>query len=357
MPNLSLSTPTGDINLHYHIATPISPSSPDIVANLPSIIFIHGEYACQEVFEAQFSDPRLRNRFNLISIDLRGCGASGGVVSKSHTPAIAANDLHLFLEKLKIPGVHVFSLSIGGHVALEWAHAHPEDVLSLTLCSPLSPEEPEDVKAGRLEVFDFWHDSSAHEGGTPDCEADLDEELISPMVRGCQQMMFSEHANPLTEAVTMTALTHASINWAGSPEILVSCRTICIDWFIERKVFNVEFYAKIKCPITIIHCEEDIGYPLRYAQEFEALLREAGHTEVLLCQVPGPHFANVVYPQLINPILSDRVLSVATPNAGDREEALSEGSEGGHNALLTTPFKEALAQYGYHSDSDEWDSE
>lgn len=38
---------------------------------------------------------------------------------------------------LDLPPLHIFGLSIGSSVALEVATAHPEGVLSLTLCSPL----------------------------------------------------------------------------------------------------------------------------------------------------------------------------------------------------------------------------
>lgn len=50
---------------------------------------------------AQFSGPELRNHFNLISYDQRGCGGTGGIVPKEgYTPACSADELWMFVVRL-----------------------------------------------------------------------------------------------------------------------------------------------------------------------------------------------------------------------------------------------------------------
>ncbi|GLB39088.1 putative regulation of endocannabinoid signaling pathway [Lyophyllum shimeji] len=352
MPHLKVNSPTGDVNFFYNITTPASPSSPAIDPNLPSVLFIHGEYVPQQIFEAQFSDPELRNRFNLIGIDLRGYGATGGFTPKTYTPTHAAHDLYLFLEALQISKIHIFALSINTHIALVLAATHPDLVHSLMLCSTVPPQEPEGVAAGRVELFEFWSDSQVQESGGRGLKG-FDEDLLATLLKGAQQMLFSDNATPLAEAVTLVSLEYNAIGWAGTPEARETGHTFCLDWFLERRVFDVDFFSKIGCPVAIIHCEDDIAYPFGHAEELQAQLTQAGNARVTLCQIPGPRYANVLYPEILNPIIRNHILSVTEPNNPPGKGVSVVKKE----SLLETPFKEILAKYGYRADSSDEDSE
>lgn len=345
MPHLDLSTVLGDVHFHYNIATPTSPCSPNIDPNFPSILFIHGEYLSQEVFQAQFCDPQLRSRFNLIAVDLRGFGGTGGLVPEDHTPAAAANDVYLFWEALGLPPLHIFSISIGFHVAFQLAHDRPHMVLSLTLCSTLSAEEPEEMKMGRTEVLEYWASLDTFEEGS---DAQLKrEDLIMTVLRGCQHMLYSDYITPLADAITMAGLGHARNNWMGSPDKMRSAFVLCVDWHIKRKPFTKDFVAKIRCPISIVHFEDDIAYPLRHARELVSQLRDTGHTDVALTQVPGPYFGHVISPEFVNPILRDHVLL-----AGGHETVITASESDENSKPLVTPFDNALALCGYMGDSE-----
>lgn len=125
---------------------------------------------------AQFSDPQLRRQFNLIGLDMRAFGTTQGLVGKdTYNPADSADDIYRFMvspvqppyflynprdafatgiadglpqRALNLPPVHIFGISIGTCVATEIAIAQPDQVLSLTLCSPLPPTE---VSPGPVE--------------------------------------------------------------------------------------------------------------------------------------------------------------------------------------------------------------
>ncbi|KAF9455874.1 Alpha/Beta hydrolase protein [Collybia nuda] len=347
MPRVKFDTPTGPLDVNYVISTPTNPNSPGIDEELPSILLIHSGYIAQEIFEPQFADPALRKRFNLISYDMRSWGTTVGQVERSvYTPKTAADDVVRFLEALDLPPLHVFSISIGCTVALELTVARPERVLSLTLCSPLPTHEPEDIAEGRHQVYRYWSQSFNHDGTTPPGEPlPMDLDMLEDLKRGSQELMFNDQISRLTEAMTQTAIEHAVNNWAGTPEKLAVSYTVNVEWFLHREPIPKEALAKVSCPVTIIHCADDIAYFLRYAQEFENTLREAGVQDVALCQIAGPHFGSVVNAQALNPILVDTVLSASSVRkvVFGRTDPAALRLEGN----MVTPFAEILARYGY----------
>ncbi|KAG6854422.1 hypothetical protein C0991_006965 [Blastosporella zonata] len=348
MPQIELNVSSATLNLNYTISTPTSSSTTTVDYNLPCILFIHGEYLSHEVFEAQFSDPLLRKRFNLISLDLRGYGHTTTLAQADYTPAVAADDIYHFLNEFKIPRVHLFGVSIGCHIALELSLVHPEVVSSLTLCTMPSLQEPPEILAGRQEVFDFWSDSGEHQGdSTTEVTTALDEDQIRNLVRGIQLLLFGESTNPLAVALIGYGTTLAKTVWAGSPDALASAYIVLICWYARRRIFDVETLSQLKCPISVIHCEEDIAYTLDDSEEFVALLRDA-KLEVDFHQVPGPHFGHVTNPELVNPIICERVLSVAAPDTPLPIAKLN----GSRRQLLDTPFKKDLMQHGYRADDD-----
>lgn len=353
MPQLDLETPTGQVDWHYNISTPTLAYSSTIIPELPCVLFLHGNYCPQDIFEAQFSDPRLRENLNLIAVDMRTFGSTNGPVTKEdYTPAVAADDVYRFLKSLQLPPVHVFGLSIGCCIALELAIAHPDLVHSLTLCSPPSASEPEEAAAGRIEVYEYWEKAMVHESNrSAQTSAEtFDPTMLDDLVWGVQQLLFNNQTNRMVDALIMHSMAGAKNSWAGSPEKLKVTRILSVDWFLDRKPLSVESLAKINCPISLIHCADDIAYPIKSAQELQSLLQEAGRTDVFLYQVPGPHFGNFINPQPINSILRDFVLSVE--NHESQPEPLSEDE---FRQKMVTPFTAILARYGYDpfTDSDD----
>ncbi|KAF8067743.1 Alpha/Beta hydrolase protein [Lyophyllum atratum] len=362
MPHVWIDSPTGAVELHYCIATPMNHSSSTIDAHLPCILFLHSGYAGQEIFEMQFCDPRLRTQFNLIGIDMRGYGLTKGTITQQeYGPADSADDIHRFLKALNLPPVHIFGLAIGCCVGLELAAGHPDLVLSLTLCSPLPAIEPEDIAAGRLEVYHLWVEAFNHDGTGP--SIDTDHNVLNDLLHGAQQLCFNNESNRLTVAMSNSGLQHAIMNRAGSPAKLKLSYHASVGWFLTRRPQSREALAKINCSIQLIHCEDDVAYPLRYAEELEEQLRDAGVADVSLCEVSGPHYGNVVNPQAINPILLDHALSVGNAGSANvpRYSPERERHQHEHEHIeclkMPTPFTSRLAKYGYDPHDGESDSD
>jgi len=148
-------------------------------------------------------------------------------------------------------------------------------------------------------------------------------------------------------------------NRAGSPAKLVECYAVSVGCFLKRKPFSLASLSEITCSIRIIHCSDDVAYPLRYAREFKSQLRQAGVADVVLCQVPGPHYGNVLNPQAINPILRDVVLSASSRRHLAASRSMASFSNGHYeNNKVITPFTHKLAKYGYNPrDDDDSDSD
>jgi 3-oxoadipate enol-lactonase len=125
----------------------------------PPLILIHGWSLNLGMWDGQVS--ALSERFRVIRYDRRGFGKSTGEEDLSWDGA----DLSALLDHLGIDQTHVLGMSQGGRVALQFAHAYPERVLSLVLhgTSPLpamglpwtGPDRPH---------FDVWTSLAREEG-------------------------------------------------------------------------------------------------------------------------------------------------------------------------------------------------
>ena len=113
MSTVSLKTSGGEIAFRYNICTPSSSAATRVDPSLPTILFLHPVYLASEVFHgelvseafmkyslttssAQFKDPQLRS-FNLVSLDLRGHGETGGPTGPRYTEDEACDDVYSFI--------------------------------------------------------------------------------------------------------------------------------------------------------------------------------------------------------------------------------------------------------------------
>ena len=86
----------GPARINYIISTPTSNSAESIDENLPTLLFFHTVYVGITGWHPQFADPQLR-RFNLVALDFRAHGDTGGVVNSSYGQEAAAEDALKFM--------------------------------------------------------------------------------------------------------------------------------------------------------------------------------------------------------------------------------------------------------------------
>ncbi|TVR76878.1 MAG: alpha/beta hydrolase [Sphaerobacteraceae bacterium] len=107
----------------------------DIGAGDP-ILFLHGGSGDECL--AVIQEPALTENFRLIHFQRAGYAISGGKPGPSTIDGIAAQAKKV-VDQLGIERMHVEGLSLGGAIALQYAHDYPERVQSLALLEPGIP--------------------------------------------------------------------------------------------------------------------------------------------------------------------------------------------------------------------------
>lgn len=99
------------------------------------IVFIHGLSD-----NLNFWKPlteKLKNQYQIISLDLRGHGESDKGDKKT-TIELYQEDIYELLKQLKVEKTAIVGLSLGGNIALEFAVKHPEMTSNLIIMSTFS---------------------------------------------------------------------------------------------------------------------------------------------------------------------------------------------------------------------------
>jgi pimeloyl-ACP methyl ester carboxylesterase len=94
--------------------------------------------------------PLLEDDFDLILPDLRGFGQSG-TTQAAYRLADMAADLAALLDLLKIDKAVIAGHSMGGYIALAFAHAYPGRLLGLGLVASQALADAPEKKAGRTQ--------------------------------------------------------------------------------------------------------------------------------------------------------------------------------------------------------------
>jgi pimeloyl-ACP methyl ester carboxylesterase len=97
----------------------------------------------------------LPSKFQTIAYDVRGHGLSSAPVGEdNYRLDILAEDLHHLMEHLGVKSAYVGGLSLGGAIAIGYAHRHPEKVKGLLICDihgGFSPPVDPAAKAAMVE--------------------------------------------------------------------------------------------------------------------------------------------------------------------------------------------------------------
>jgi pyruvate dehydrogenase E2 component (dihydrolipoamide acetyltransferase) len=100
------------------------------------VLFIHGFGA--DLNGWMFTQPALAERHRTVALDLPGHGGSTKTLDKAVDGASFAADLDRTLDALGIERVHLVGHSMGGAIAVHFAHWQRERVASVTLIAPAS---------------------------------------------------------------------------------------------------------------------------------------------------------------------------------------------------------------------------
>jgi pimeloyl-ACP methyl ester carboxylesterase len=206
----------------------------------PPLVLLHGirdlAWSMDPIAQA------LRDRYRVLSLDLRGHGASdhpGGYTFPHY-----AADLHHVLERLGIERATLVGHSLGGQIVCVYAGLFPERVRALVTVEGLGPpraplaDEVEERKAHGRSAIEMLASLDAR----PRRLADLDEACAR--VRANHPSLDERRARFLTERGTV-AHPGGGLRWRWDPRVQGT-------WSSTTRMANEERWGWVRCPTLIV---------------------------------------------------------------------------------------------------------
>jgi proline iminopeptidase len=269
------------------------------------ILFLHGGPGAgtSSIFQ-QYFNP---SKYHLIMFDQRGCGKSTpyGDVTDNTTQNLI-QDINSILEYLNIGKTHIYGGSWGSTLALLYAEAYPERVISLTLRGIFLCRK-DDIKwfyqNGASEIYpQFWQKYISI----------VDKSKRKDILSAYHEMIFSSDIEISNRACKEWSL------WEGKSSCLIPSENV-INSFdecsislarIESHFFMnncfirenqiIEEINKIKeIPCTIVHGQYDIVCPIRQAYDLHNVYDNAN----LIIAEDSGH-------SLLEPTISKEILNI-----------------------------------------------
>ena len=190
----------------------------------------------------------LEDEFDLILPDLRGFGQSGTVES-IYSMADIASDLAGLLDHLKIEQAFVAGHSMGGYVALAFAHAHPDRVRGLALVSSQALPDAPERKQGRYKTA-----------------ADVAEQGVRVVVEVMTSKLSSD---PRVQAFVHEAMERQPASGMIGALKAMAERADATSWLPD-----------FKFPLVIVHGEADALIPVARGRDMKTALPSAHYVEL-----------------------------------------------------------------------------
>ena len=230
-----------------------------------TVVFAHGLLWDHHMFDPQIA--ALQDRYRCIAVDFRGQGRSEVTAGGYDMDTLTA-DLVALIETLGCAPCHFVGLSMGGFVGLRLAARHPQLVRSLTLLATSADAEPADSRRRYrlLRGIVRWLG-------------------VRPVLGRVMCIMFG--------AAFLSDPARADERHAHRARLVgIDKRgaALAAGGVIDREPVLDELRA-IRCPVLILHGDQDQAIAQQRAQQLHARLRdsrmellpETGHTPTLEC--------------------------------------------------------------------------
>ena len=211
-----------------------------------ALVLLHGFPLDHTIWE--LLTPLLQKRADVIVPDLRGFGGSGLSPAGYGVNDLAA-DIASLLSHLKIDKAVIAGHSMGGYVALAFAHAYPQRVAGLGLIASQARADAPERKASRFTEAD---DLEAH--GVARLAEDMSSKLTGD--KGLQIKLKKLILNQPPKGLAM-ALRAMAERPDSSP-----------------------FLAEFDFPVAIVHGRDDKLVPLERAREVKEKVKKGTLLEV-----------------------------------------------------------------------------
>ena len=210
------------------------------------LVLIHGYPLDHTIWEPIV--PLLENDFDLILPDLRGFGASG-VPRTAYLLTDIAADIAALLDSLGIEKAAIVGHSMGGYVALAFAHAYPRRTLGLGLVSSQTLADPPERKVARYQ--------------------EAEDVLPNGVGKAAEGMSSKLTADPDLQAAMKTLILHQR------PEGLAGALRAMAD-----RPDSTPFLSEFNFPVVIVHGLADGLIPIERAREVRAGVKRGNLVEI-----------------------------------------------------------------------------
>ena len=218
------------------------------------ILFVHGFGADLNTW--MFNQPTLAEGRRTIALDLPGHGGATKQLDKAVDAASFAADLDRALAALAIDKVHLVGHSMGGAIALSFAHWQPDRVATLTLLAPVSlgPE----INADFIDGF-----------------------VRAQRRREMQEVLTLLVHNP---ALVSRQMVEDVLRYKRLDGVQAALETLAREWFpngIQREGI-AEVALHLKMPVQIIWGRDDRIIPVAHGEALAGrvpvhILDDSGH--------------------------------------------------------------------------------
>lgn len=237
------------------------------------ILFLHGFPFEKSMWKEQLEF--LKNRYRVIACDLRGFGKSKDEESPLSID-LFADDLILFMDKLKIEKVIICGLSMGGYIALNAIKRYPNRFEALILCDTQCIADSHKVKMKRFKTIDQINEFGVKKFNENFIKSVFYEDTKTnkpELVEELRNVVFSNSKNSITKgliAIAERSETCSVLNKITIPTLIICGREDVVTPLEESKFMNREIKG------SILHVINNAGHVsnLEEPVKFNKLIRD-----------------------------------------------------------------------------------
>jgi 3-oxoadipate enol-lactonase len=209
----------------------------EIHGNGLPVILIHGFPFDRSIWQPIV--PLLKEHARLILPDLRGFGTSPKTEEEAYTMTMHAEDIRFLMERIGIEKAILVGHSMGGYVALAFAHAFPSRLLGMALVASHADPDPPGRREGRLQTA-----------------AQIRERGIAPLL---EEMPPRLTPNPAVQKTVYHLIARCSPQTAIRAQLGMAQRDDAFPWLVG-----------IHAPVLILSGEQD---PLLIPERLRAMMQ------------------------------------------------------------------------------------
>lgn len=237
----------------------------------PVLLFAHAFPLNASLWDAQVNF--FNDKYEILAPDLRGHrdGPQGpGPWMMAHY----AEDINRLLDQRGIERVHFCGNSMGGYVALQFAHKYPEKVASLILCDTRADADTNEAKDKRFALIERLHKEGLEEFAKEfivGAVGEFSQQLKPDLLKSIEHMILQNRPQDIALVVGALASRNDS----------------------------TEMLSGLKCPVLVIAGEEDKIIPIDVQRKMAEKIKGARFEKIAKCG----HFPSIERPEAFNQLL------------------------------------------------------